>query len=957
MSLVKAYYTTRASSEAGYTNNGDDFEPIPSIPPIFGGDGSCVGIDPNNGNKVIFAGAPNSLVGTLIRTSDDNGDTLQTPAGDWTSFNINVDPGQGSRIIVIDSNISYIYGTEGLYKSIDGGNTYNIVNSDFASLYASTISFVKLYMTDDQNGLIGFSNPGANPNPQVKLLITADGGITWTDVVGFDTLLSIDQICGVHLSTDGTKMVVVGKSKIYISTDSGVTWSVAQVFSPVSTTIYGTAFDAINDLVMFAMGGNDTIYRTVNGGLNWTLQSSSPGSNSHLFSFYSETEGYTCRRNDSLGVNEILRTFDAGVTWQLADSIGGTALDLQAVFYNCGECPPGYIKNNNVDQCDGKSLGPNLCPPGFVYDVPSGTCIGTQDCPLSEIVFVLDVGGSVLDSEQLQMQQFLQTIVAAPNVQAGLNAGTLRLGFCVFAGFAPAGQFFRLNLTNILYEIDTWLSNFTPVNVNPGGGTNTAAGLSVGVTDILFGPTSNPAANKKIILVTDGFPASLPLGLTTDTFVLSNNNGITNTWTITNDSTPPCDRSQGGLTDCTRCEIYDVTMEMSDYIKNTLGVAFTVAILTGETAVNLNSVLSPAENPSGAPTVEAYLTYRALIIGYLDQMTHMFPPSQNPLSPWYIGNDGYKPPLPIAGGHLSQVGLSNQDTGIPFGRLIYGPQINDNSDITFPTRMSDYSSNSSQLWPALPAIYGTEAAPAISVVSGVFNPYGLWDCNLSGDPPNIYAPMCGLKSDGTNDVYISLFATAADQLAPQIAEGICSNTIEVSCGEGCNVVVVGNNAQCECPKTVYITPCVYNIYDCQDLTTPVYCSKNDLSAYIGADIVVKIEIDSVAVDGCFIVALNDIDYCDPLDVSDVNVSEQFTTCEECAPLAVRLTSCYNEEIYIQVESEVLYNNIGKSVELFEYPGFCWRIDIEPEFPTELVPVTIKKIYDDCDCCKQYSCKS
>jgi hypothetical protein len=951
MSLIKAYYITRASSDAGYTYDGTDFISLPAIPPELGGKGACVGVDPNNGNKVIFAAGDSGS--TFIVTSDDHGDTTSIPGGTWNTFDIVCDGGLGSRIIVLDSLTSYIYGTQGVYKSIDGAINYNLINSAFASLVSFPINFAKMHMSDEFNGILGLSDvSGSNT---VKLFRTSDGCVTWTAVTGFDSLISSDQICGVHLSSDGNTMVVVGKSKIYRSTDGGSIWNVVTSFSNINTSLYGAALDVVNENVMYALGGNNTVYKTTDAGATWTIQSSD-GSvpNSHLFSFYSETEGYTSRTN--AGQSVILRTLDSGVTWTQVDTAGSTPLDLQSVFYNCGECPDDFIKTA-LDECQGKSLSPDLCPKGFTFDILTNTCTGSGDCPPSEIVFVLDVGGSVLDSEHVQMQQFLQNIVAAPNVQAGLNAGTLKLGFCVFAGDAPAGQFFRLNLTNTLFEIDTWLNNFTPANVNPGGGTNTAAGLSVGVTDILFGPTNNPAANKKIILVTDGFPASLPLNTTTDTFVLSNNNGVTNTWTITNDSTPPCDRSQGGLTDCTRCEIYNVTMEMSDYIKNTLGVAFTVAILTGETAVNLNTVLSPAENPSGAPTVEAYLTYRALIVGYLDQMTHMFPPSQNPLSPWYIGNDGYKPPLPIAGGHLSQVGLSNEDTGIPFGRLIYGPQVNNGSDITFPTRMSDYSSNSSQVWPALPAIYGTQATPAISVVSSIFNPYGLWDCNLPGDPPNIYAPMCGLKPDGTNDVYISLFATAAEQLAPQIAEGICSNTISVECPEGCTPVQSGTNGRCECEKTLLITPCVYNVYDCADLTIPVYCTQEDLGDYVGPDIIVRITVDGPEVPGCYQIGVSDVDYCDPLDQSIVTVTSSYTSCAECQPNFVRLTSCTNEAVYIQVASDSLVNNIGKSVELFEYPALCWRVDLEPTFPAITIPVTVKQIYDDCICCQQYSCKN
>lgn len=934
MSLIKAYYITRASNYAGYSYNGNDFSNITSVPLDLSPNNGCVGVDPNNGNKVIFASGTG--ITTNIVVSDDNGQTLSIPGGDWNTFDILVDSGVGSRIIVLDSNISYIYGTRGLYKSIDGGNNYNIVNSDFASLYLPSISFVKMYMSDEQNGLLGLSNPGASSF--VKLLKTSDGGASWTPVTGFDSLVSSDQICGVHLSTDGTKMIVVGKEKIYRSTNSGATWSVVLGFNPISTSIYGASLDSINDQVMYALGGGNSIYKTTDSGASWTLQSSAVGGDSHLFSFYSEEEGFTSR--NIAGQDVLLRTFDSGVTWNQVDTADSTPLDLQSVFYNCGECPEGYTKIGN-DECDSTSLGPLLCPPGFDYDAQTGTCVGTGNCPPSEIVFALDIGGSVTSAEQAKMQDFLQSVVDSANITAGLTAGTIKLGFCVFAGDSPTGSTYRLSLTNNIVQINSWINTFGLLDVQ--GGTNTASGLEAAVTDILFAPGNDPTAIKKLILVTDGTPESVRGNSTPDSYIISNNAGLSFTYTINNNTTAPCGREfgAGNISDCTRCEIWDKTLEAGDFIKNQLNVHITVAVLAETLAIDLNTILTPAQNPSGAPSIESYLAYRALIDGRIDRQTHIFPPSQNPTSPYYVPT-GYGPVNPIPGGHLNLTGFTNQTTGITFGRLIWG-------HLTSTNNVSDYSSTPTS-WPSLPLIYN-QIAIIVNNLSNVFDPYYAYDCN-----PSAFAPLCSLKTDGSNDVYVSDFDNAASILAPEIAQGICSDIISVSCGEGCTLVLEGKNARCQCQKTLYITPCVYNIYDCADPITPLYCTQEDLAAYVDPNISVRIAVDGPEISGCYKVALSDVDYCEPLDYSIITVTSFYNSCEECQPKFVRLTSCTNETVYIQVASDYLYNNIGKSVELFEYPALCWRVDFEPTFPLVTTPVTVKQIYDDCICCQQYSCK-
>jgi hypothetical protein len=941
MSLIKAYYISRVSSDIGYTYDGIDFVSLPTIPPELGGKTGCVGIDPNNGNKVIFASGDSGF--TYIVTSDDHGNTTSVPGGDWTTFDIVCDGGVGSRIIVLDSLTSYIYGTAGIYKSIDGGLTYDIVNNALASLVLFSINFVKMHMSDEFNGILGLSN--VSSSTAVKLFRTSDGCVTWTPIIGFDSLNSSDQICGVHMSSDGNIMVVVGKSNIYRSTDAGANWTIAASFSTINNSLYGAALDAVNENVMYALGGNNTVYKSVDAGATWTSQSSdSTVPNSHLFSFYSETEGYTSRT--IAGQNVILRTLDSGVTWTQVDTATSTPVDLQSVSYNCGECPEDYTKIG-TDECDNTSLGPLLCPTGFLYDAQTGTCIGAGDCPPSEIVFVLDIGASVTPSEQQKMQDFLYGVVDSANITAGLSAGTIKLGFCVFAGSAPTGTgLYRLSLTNNIVAINNWINTFATLTV--AGGTNTASGLQAGVTDILFASGNNPAATKKIILVTDGTPESVrnpnTVSNTADTYTITNNEGLSFSYTITNDTTEPCGRGfgAGDITDCTRCEIWEKTLQAGDFIKNQLNVHITVAILAETLATDLNNILAPAQNPSGAPSIESYQAYRALITGRIDRQTHIFPPSQDPSSPYFVPT-GYGPPNPIAGGHLGLTGFTDQTTGITFGRLTWGSLVSTNN--------IEYYSSTATNWPALPAIYDSIAI-VVDNPSNVFNPYYAYDCD-----PSAFAPLCSLKTDGSNDVYVSDFDNAASTLAPEIAEGICSAIIPVSCPEGCDLVQEGNNARCQCQKKLYIVPCTYNVYDCTDLITPVYCTQDDLADYIGSDIIVKITVDGSEAQGCYQIGISNVDYCEPLDYSVITVIESYTSCAECQPNFVRLTSCNNEEIYLQVASDYLSNNIGKAVELLEYPGLCWRVDFEPTFPTVTATVNIKEIYDDCDCCKQYSCKS
>lgn len=145
---------------------------------------------------------------------------------------------------------------------------------------------------------------------------------------------------------------------------------------------------------------------------------------------------------------------------------------------------------------------------------------------------------------------------------------------------------------------------------------------------------------------------------------------------------------------------------------------------------------------------------------------------------------------------------------------------------------------------------------------------------------------------------------------------------------------------------------LYYIYDCQDLTTPLFCTSSNLSGSLGA--YVKITVDNVLFDGCYrigsVTEFNTLCEVDP----DIEVVQQFTSCEECNPPAYKLTSCANSEVYIYTTLN-LSEYLDKSITLQEYPKLCWTAALATDEPSEVLTVTLDEVYSDCTCCFQYQC--
>lgn len=182
----------------------------------------------------------------------------------------------------------------------DGGVTWTkIVNPSDSVEPSHSVYFV--------NNRIGFavgSYYGSQKNLFIEksiFLKTTDAGNTWVvKNLGFDTALR-----GVYF-LDSLKGYVVGHNGLILkTTDGGNTWS--QLNSGVSTPLYNVYFkDSLNGYI----GGYKLILKTTDGGITWTQYNiGDDGFSSIIFPENSDT-GWAAGYG-----GQLIKTYNAGQTW------------------------------------------------------------------------------------------------------------------------------------------------------------------------------------------------------------------------------------------------------------------------------------------------------------------------------------------------------------------------------------------------------------------------------------------------------------------------------------------------------------------------------------------------------------------------------------------------------------------------------------------------------------------
>ncbi len=213
-----------------------------------------------------------------------------------------------TQIEFIDALTGYLSGGAFIYKTTDGGQSWNRMITG-CPYYISLMQFV--------NDSIGFiAGPGF-------LSKTVDAGNTWTSL-NYPLTQWID---GFAFSNDYIGVIIYSNSELYRTSDGGNTWSLVYTLPYGPTTIEFGSFQFLNDTIVYGTGmkyvaigspGEDFTIKSTDGGITWTENHGVYPGSAYQNSFFTSIDtGYV---TNIAGVN---RTYDGGVTWNSLLNLNG----------------------------------------------------------------------------------------------------------------------------------------------------------------------------------------------------------------------------------------------------------------------------------------------------------------------------------------------------------------------------------------------------------------------------------------------------------------------------------------------------------------------------------------------------------------------------------------------------------------------------------------------------------
>jgi photosystem II stability/assembly factor-like uncharacterized protein len=217
-----------------------------------------------------------------------------------------------------------VYPASSIYKTVDGGKTWNVVNGNSTTANSTSLQFA--------DSLFGYAFRESD-----KMLRTTDGGKTWTAA-----MLTAQRMNDIFILNAQKAFAVGEDGAIFKTVDGGVNWSWS-----VSTLLlrYGNTLNTvyfINENIGFAAGLWGRLMKTTDGGATWkeslptyidfsTISMGSPGT------------GYTTNWNN------LFKTTDSGKSWQplpltVGDNYTGTYRFDNCIFFNADT---GLVTCNN----------------------------------------------------------------------------------------------------------------------------------------------------------------------------------------------------------------------------------------------------------------------------------------------------------------------------------------------------------------------------------------------------------------------------------------------------------------------------------------------------------------------------------------------------------------------------------------------------------------------------------
>ena len=351
-------------------------------PGNIGGRFNCLAVHPTNSN-IIYAGA---ATGGIFKTTD--GGTTWSPIFDNQPYlaigSITIDANNPNTIWVGtgDANISGLcYIGDGIYKSTDGGNTWTNMGLNDQHVFSKII-------IDPTNSNIIYAATMGQPfvrDNNRGLYKSIDGGTTWNSILFVhDDAGIIDLVINPNntqilyaasynrIRNNQERLMHGPQSKIWKTTDGGTTWNPLTNGLPnfpvsrIGLTIYPSnpniLYTVIADSTQYFQG----IYKTTDGGTSWLpvdITSLDPSCYNGYGWYFGKIYVNPSNSNQIyvLGVDSYT-TSNNGLTWNAAT-------------------PPWYMYIVHGDQhfmhfIDGNTI--LLCTDGGIYET-TDNCINWTD--------------------------------------------------------------------------------------------------------------------------------------------------------------------------------------------------------------------------------------------------------------------------------------------------------------------------------------------------------------------------------------------------------------------------------------------------------------------------------------------------------------------------------------------------------------------------------------------------
>lgn len=260
---------------------------------------------------------------------------------------INNSPANVQRIYFYNAQTGYALKNNEIYKTTDGGNSWNNIPNNFNSY----ISLSDIYFVNQDTGFVLLSDNMTFAYP-VSAYITQDGGITWNSLLGpfdggtLDFYFQNSTNWYFYMSSNW----MIGVDTIYQTADAGTTWT------KTGNTTQVQYNQLINKLIVYkdsvTPNQDNLFYKSTDGGASWNLLliDNTTSAGFMDYQFLNSNDGYVLlyqyNQNDTIN-SKIYKTTDGGLTWDNY-TLPTVCSNPQSIYFTSNNT--GYIISNNTVQ-------------------------------------------------------------------------------------------------------------------------------------------------------------------------------------------------------------------------------------------------------------------------------------------------------------------------------------------------------------------------------------------------------------------------------------------------------------------------------------------------------------------------------------------------------------------------------------------------------------------------------